>query len=231
MTDLKGLRVRAAGKIYSYWVVFVLLALAMGAGIAQSDIYLRPNDSKNGSARGTDAPKSNPTIFLKRNNKQKETRPTTNAGRVDYGGRLDLSGLRRQTLWSLNNLDAWRKADRDPQTPGEILSYANAMRAPDMARMIQERERSAAQIEKQKAARDARFERNLRLAANDPRSMDRANALLAAGKSLGAGDGRGVAAGRTAQAQQAAPAQRVRTIYRRSPTTLSKPRKVFRDYR
>lgn len=219
MTDFKGLRVARQGKIYLFIAFCMVSILVLGAGIAQSDIYLRPNSAKDDSAKTDDSSGSNGRVFLRRNY-EREDRSRVVQPRVQYGSRLDRSGLKNQTLAGLKNLDAWRKSGRTPKTPGELQAYALATRAPTMVKIIEESERTNARLARQNAVRD---QKNARL--------ERAKSLGATAKKMA--DARlNVSTLNVSKANGGAPKKRVvNTVYRRAPTTLSKPKKVFRDYR
>lgn len=195
----------------------VVFVLCFGAGVAQSDIFVRQGDDK---ANNRDSGGGN--IFLRPFKKNDEDSKARNWGR-DSSRTVVTNREQRIVNEDLRLLQAWHKADRKPQTAEELLSYARAHRAEAKMMVLQKRAKVVPAIEAARAKRLEDYQRTLLAEAGDVDAVIAFDSMMAGQRSSGS---RG--AYQAYGSQQ--PARKVRTIYR-APQKDEGPTRVFRDYR
>ncbi|NCT41015.1 MAG: hypothetical protein GW778_05070 [Alphaproteobacteria bacterium] len=125
-------------------VLLMFLGVGFGASVAQSDIFVRQSP-KADSKGGDDVSKKKP-IYLRpfKSSPQKTQRVNKKVSvpRIT-------SGMPQQVAGDLKLLAYWQKAERMPETVKELQSYGQALRALDLKRVMEERNKILPALEAQ----------------------------------------------------------------------------------
>lgn len=199
-------------------VLMVVFIVCFGAGVAQSDIFVRQNSddkAKTGEVRSGG-------VYLRpfRDNDKALQKNTAR-----YRSQVVTDVQQRVLNEDLKLLQAWTKAERKPRTAEEILSYARAHRAPALMDVLQNRAKVIPAIEATYNAQLSAYQAKVFAQAGDPQAVLDFEAMMAEmqGGSASAGVYKAFGAGQTAE-------PRVRRIYRPKSVTTT-PSRVYRDYR
>lgn len=196
-------------------VLLVFLGVSFGAGVAQSDIFLRQSPKAESKEEGGDKVSKKRGIFLR---PFKKDSPKTSNVQTRFQAKLNVKGVRRQVEKDLKTLNYWRERETKPQNIEEMRSYAFALRVGERTTMLKERELERVAMVNLKRKHEVQFQKYL--LARNPNAMA-ANAV-AEKKSTVHTNYRGEAS---------TTKKRVKRIYRKKEQTLEKPSRVIRDYR
>lgn len=205
-------------------VLLVFLGVSFGAGIAQSDIFVRQTPQEEAGEEETPKKRS---IFLRPFSKN-DKRVTAQQNLMK--SRLNTEGIKRQIEQDLKTVNYWKKRDVGPRNLEEHRSYAYALRADARAIVLEQQEKARVRAANIKANNDAAFMKRLKAETPDFEGMLAEDAMILAERS-----GRATAVKSVYKSYGATTPSsskpKVQRIYRKQDSTPEKPVKVFRDYR
>lgn len=222
---------------YSYMAMRIFLSLCfvgllLGAVDARADIFVRQHEKQPESTR-EESKRSWTGIFLRpfQRDKNQEAnksivRRSSHLG-LDYTRRINqLKAQQAELAESFRRFNYWAQSGRKPSNATEVLSYADAHRAPARLAMLEARSQRMARIEARRRQQREQYRASVLANAPNPDAVIAFNIAQLEAKRAGQNSVvRIPEVGRTQPASQ----QRVRQIY--LPPSQDGPVRVFRDTR
>lgn len=165
--------------IRNFLVLLIFLGIGFGAGVAQSDIFVRQAPKKEQSQDNAEQKKQKKSIFLRPfTSGSRSAKRQQNALKNRYGARLNTDGVRNKLVQDLNMLAYWQQNKRMPEGLTEMQAYATALRAENLASVLVRRNKIVPSLLKSHNDRFAALDKQRAKIAPDRAAIDAANAAI-----------------------------------------------------